>query len=78
LDKIAAAPAAENAFGAIAEEHLKKLGENGAALATLKKVRIGNRASHRSKIDRPMSVGGQERRFGRHGRMSAIPPIITW
>ena len=38
-DKIAAALSAENTFGAIAEEHLKELAENGAATATLKKVR---------------------------------------
>jgi len=38
-DKIAAELSAENTFGAIAEEHLKELAENGAAAATLKKVR---------------------------------------
>jgi integrase len=38
-DKIAAALSAESTFGAIAEEHLKELEENGAATATLKKVR---------------------------------------
>lgn len=38
-DKIAAALSAETTFGAIAEEHLKELEENGAAEATLKKVR---------------------------------------
>ena len=39
LDKIVAATAANNTFGAIAEEHLAALKENGAAEATLNKVR---------------------------------------
>ena len=39
LDKIAAATAANNTFGAIAEEHLAALKENGAAEATLNKLR---------------------------------------
>jgi integrase len=39
LDKIVAATAANNTFGAIAEEHLAALKENGAAEATLTKVR---------------------------------------
>jgi Arm DNA-binding domain len=39
LDKIAAATAANNTFGAIAEEHLKNLEEGGAAETTLTKNR---------------------------------------
>ena len=39
LDKIVAATAANNTYGAIAEEHLAALEENGAAEATLNKVR---------------------------------------
>jgi len=39
LDRIVAATAANNTFGAIAEEHLAALKENGAAEATLNKVR---------------------------------------
>jgi len=39
LDRIIAATAANNTFDAIAEEHLAALEENGAAEATLKKVR---------------------------------------
>jgi hypothetical protein len=39
LDKLAEAAAADNTFGAIAEEHLKSLQENGAAEATLTKNR---------------------------------------
>jgi integrase len=39
LDKIAAAAAANNTFGAIAEEHLKNLEEGGAAETTLTKNR---------------------------------------
>jgi integrase len=39
LDKIVAATAANNIFGAIAEEHLAALKESGAAEATLNKVR---------------------------------------
>jgi integrase len=39
LDRIAAATAANNSFGAIAEEHLTALEENGAAESTLNKVR---------------------------------------
>jgi integrase len=39
LDKIVAATAANNTFGAIAEEHLAALKENGAAEAKLTKVR---------------------------------------
>jgi hypothetical protein len=39
LDKIAAASAAKNTFGAIALEHLKNLEESGTAAATMKKGR---------------------------------------
>jgi integrase len=39
LDRIVAATAANNTFGAIADEHLTALKENGAAEATLNKVR---------------------------------------
>jgi hypothetical protein len=39
LDKIVAATAANNTYGAIAEEHLAALKANGAAEATLNKVR---------------------------------------
>jgi integrase len=39
LDKIVAATAANNTYGAIAEEHLAALKENGAAEATLARVR---------------------------------------
>jgi len=39
LDRVVAATAANNTFGAIAEEHLTTLKENGAAEATLNKVR---------------------------------------
>jgi hypothetical protein len=39
LDRIVAATAANNTYGAIAEEHLAALKENGAAEATLNKVR---------------------------------------
>jgi hypothetical protein len=39
LDRIAAATAANNTFGAIAEEHLTALEENGSAESTLNKVR---------------------------------------
>jgi integrase len=39
LDRIVAATAANNTFGAIADEHLMALKENGAAEATLNKVR---------------------------------------
>ena len=39
LDRIVAATAAKNTYGVIAEEHLAALKENGAAEATLNKVR---------------------------------------
>jgi hypothetical protein len=39
LDKIAAADAAKNTFGALAEEHLNNLEESGTALSTMRKNR---------------------------------------
>ena len=47
LDKIVAATAANNTFGAIAEEYLAALKANGAAEATLTKVRWFCSISHR-------------------------------